>query len=73
MQKGRYEEAEAILIIIAQKNQRPPPDFTDLARIREEERAQETAERKYTYLNLFNTWHYCKITLVQLLAWYFKN
>jgi hypothetical protein len=69
MQKGRYEEAEVTLMIIAKKNNRPQPDLSELVAIHEEDELRRTAKNKFTYLDIFKTWRYCKITLIQLFGW----
>ena len=65
----RYEEAYQILGKIADKNKKPRPAIAILEGYAKREEARGEKLKRYSYLDLFRHWKYCKVTLICMFLW----
>ncbi|XP_071086281.1 organic cation transporter protein-like [Haliotis cracherodii] len=69
--KGRLDEAEAVVDLIARHNRRPKPDNTRtrLEEVAKKELAQQEKQKKYTYLDTFHGWKMAKKSILCAFIW----
>ncbi|KAK2152867.1 hypothetical protein LSH36_316g08008 [Paralvinella palmiformis] len=68
--RDRFDEAEAIFLKIAKKNKVAPPCLTGLKEFVTSSRNEEQQLKHYTYLHLFKTWKYSRMSLILILVWF---
>ena len=67
--KDRFEEAEVVIVKIAQKNKVDTPCLDGMKNFVAQYWTEEQHLKHYTYLHLFRTWKYCKMALILILVW----
>lgn len=73
VQRGRFDEAEAILTSAAQFNKLPVPDFSLLRAFAKADKEMKEQAKKYSYCHLFIDARSATITLVCLLGWFVSS